>query len=314
MLSSSCTGSIGVGESVIRLLSAVPAIARPLLQLYLRVRLPVPDRAAWVILALKRRLVPQMSIRICRIGWNLRLEVDLASTVGRQVFYHGSYEPDLAAFLHGTLRGGDVVIDAGANIGELTVRAARRVGTKGAVIAIEPSGCTLRRLKRNVTLNGMRNVQVVHAAVGGNDGRRALYLGTGPDSLSSSLTAPSDASGETVDVCVTRLDTVARTCGVSRIDVLKLDVEGAEFEALREGAIGLLSQRPPVRVIVLEYNKVVAARMGWSLGDMESLLTAHGYALYVLSRGGQIERLCTNATEGAELPGKIDIVGLCKGS
>lgn len=270
-------------------LLACPPLGRLMLRGCLRAIGGEPASASWAVHAMLRRLVPTRPIQVVRVGRGARLEVDLSSAMGREVYYFGSTGPEVAGLLRRILRPGMTFVDAGANMGEFTVRAAGRVGPSGRVVALEASPTTAAHLRRNVSLNRVKNVRIVEAAVFDHDGPQTFHLGRGPDSGSSSLSRPHDHSGESIRVEGVTLDTLARSEALDRVDCIKLDVEGAELPALR-GAVGLLAGSwPPL--VILEYHPTVSSRAGWSLDDLRDFLEGFDYQLHVVDRNGVGSRL-----------------------
>lgn len=138
------------------------------------------------------------------------------------------YEPELRLFLS-QLKPGDVVVDLGANIGAYAIRAAMAVGATGKVYAFEPLDRTRRRLEQALQLNNVGNVSVSGEAVGSECGYAQLAV---KDRGSSASLAERSNAAETHNVRVTTLDEFAETNGISRIDWVKMDIEGAEPLAL----------------------------------------------------------------------------------
>ncbi len=141
------------------------------------------------------------------------------------------------------LNQGDVVVDVGANIGCYSVLAAKAVGPKGRVIAVEPSGATYACLLHNLSLNGLQNVSCRHAAVADQTGEAVLHIGNDP--LFASLwteVAGHKQSGATETVATISLRDLMAAEGLSRIDMLKMDCEGAEH-AIIAGIDGALAGR-----------------------------------------------------------------------
>lgn len=265
-----------LGDGLIALCRRLAPVARPLLRQYLLRVGYVPERARWVVDRLERELTPERSTRVVGVGKGVRLEVDLASAMGRAVYYHGSHEPELVAFLRATLRPGMNVLDVGANIGEVALLAAKLVKPAGRVLAVEASPATAARLRRNVALNGASNVEIVEAAAASQTGHVSLMLGSDIDSGSTSLAEPHDFTGEVLEVKAVRLDTLLAARGLS-VHLIKLDIEGAELLAL-EGLHAAL-QRAERPIVVFEYHRDVAARMGWTLEDAAERIAPHGYRL-----------------------------------
>jgi len=128
------------------------------------------------------------------------------------------------------LKAGDVVVDIGANIGAFTVLAAAQVGPSGRVFAFEPSSAVYDRLLRNLELNHLSNVTPIKCAVGGENGRAKLELGvkSAYATICHGIDGRQDQS-PTEDVEVRRLSDIVREHNIDRIDLLKMDCEGAEY-------------------------------------------------------------------------------------
>jgi len=145
------------------------------------------------------------------------------------------------------LEPGGCVLDVGAQIGLFTLRAARRVGTQGRVIALEPEASNHALLLRNVALNRLRNVTVLRKAASSASGVRTLFLSPVNPGIHSLSLRVGDLG---VEVETLTLDRVAKEAGLRELDLLKVDVEGEELEVLK-GAAELL---PRTREIVLEVD------------------------------------------------------------
>jgi FkbM family methyltransferase len=276
---------MGYSQAVMGMLEVFPPGGRLLLKAYLRTRRGAPERAPWAIESLKKRLAPAGSPRTVRIGSGLSLEVDPNNVIGRDIYFHGSCEPAVARFLARTLRRGMIFVDAGANVGEMTVRAARLVGPTGRVVSLEASPATAERLERNIAINRLGNVRVVRAALCDADGPVTFHLGGGTGSGSSSLSLPHNYAGRSLTVDGIRLDTLAGREAIRRVDCIKLDVEGAELRSVR-GAMRLLSG-PGAPIVVFEFNPDVALRAGWGLDDAVQLFEGVGYEVRRLDDRGE---------------------------
>lgn len=297
-----------LGNALIRTVEACPPLGRWATRAYLRSGLPVPERAEWVIEQITRDLAPKQKTIETSIGSGLRLRVDPETVVGRFLFFRGSCEPSVARCLEKLLQPGMTIIDAGANVGELTARAARLVGHKGRVIALEASTETARTLKRNMEINGLANVRVIEEALSDQVGELTFHLGVENDSHSSSIYEPNDYGGRSVTVPAVNLDTLKRREGLGRVDVLKMDVEGAELAALLGGEEMLARDRP---TLIFEYNQIVADRAGWTLADMFGHLRPRGYDLHVIEDRGWSPSL--SGPEAVPLVGpypKVDLLAL----
>lgn len=190
-------------------------------------------------------------------------------------------------FLDRLLRPGDVVADAGANFGIYTVIAAKLVGADGRVLAFEPNAGVMPVLRRNVELNGFTNVRLFQEALSDSEGRVQLYhyADLGPVGYAIAPGETGDKGSETVTTV--SLDAALQREELTRVDFLKLDIEGAELAALR-GAKELFDRCRPV--IVFELNPEAAARFGLAADAAWRHLEALDYHFFTLSEAGKLHR------------------------
>lgn len=133
-----------------------------------------------------------------------------------------------------TLQPGDIFVDIGANFGLFSTVAASKVGAAGRVLSIEPHPEMAKRLRFNVGLNGFDQVTVVEAAVGDQEGTAVLYVNKA-SFAESSLLATANIEGRIhgeIPVSVHPLLKIVEEAKLSRIDSVKIDVEGYEDKAL----------------------------------------------------------------------------------
>jgi FkbM family methyltransferase len=156
----------------------------------------------------------------------------------------GNVEPEVQSALTELLRPGDVFYDVGANIGYFTVIGARLVGTSGRVVAVEPQPEARRRLEHNVQLNGFGNITVVEAAVADEEGESDLVISHEGILEWASLDSSPAADVPKIRVPVTTID--ALRAELPAPSLVKLDVEGAEIQAIRGMRETLRRDRPAV--------------------------------------------------------------------
>lgn len=169
------------------------------------------------------------------------------------------YEPELG-FVRSWLEPGMVFVDVGAHYGIYTLVAARCVGAGGAVLAFEPDPRNFLVLKENVRRNGARNVRLFRVALADSDGHRDLVLGQGYDAMSSFYGPRELADTGSVRMVPTRvLDGVLSEAGLKRLDLVKVDAEGAEPLVLG-GALGSLARWRPT--VIFEVNFEAANGVG----------------------------------------------------
>jgi FkbM family methyltransferase len=205
----------------------------------------------------------------------------LGEHMGSQIFFRGSYSGDQLRLLETLLGDDGVFIDVGANQGEFTIAAAN-VSRRGAVIAFEPVAEYRQRLLENIQLNGFNNVVVIPTALGENEESLPIYVsnkefadGTRHDGLAT-LFATQDRSDLREVVVVRTMDKVLTELGVDRVNLIKLDIEGAEWTALRGAADTLERFRP---LLMLEIGRQTCRAAGYEPEDFVEWLAGHHYRL-----------------------------------
>ena len=197
------------------------------------------------------------------------------------------------------LKPGDVYVDVGANVGMHTLAAARAMQGRGKIIAFEPYKPTKLMLEKSVWLNGFSNMIEIHqAAVSNIEGQQKLFLGatSGHHSLFA-LDSSSKSSKKSQDVALVRLDGVI-TPG-QRIDLMKIDAEGAELEVI-EGGASLIKCNPDIALIV-EFGPSHLRRTGRSTKQWIDMFSALGLDYKVINdQTGVLETWSFEALEQSE--------------
>jgi FkbM family methyltransferase len=179
----------------------------------------------------------------------------------------GSYELSKVRLFASTIQSGMTVFDIGAHAGYCTLIASRLVGGSGHVVAFEPAPRNLRYLRRHLSLNHASNVTVLEVAVSDRAGVGRFDAGAG------SYLGRLDPAG-TIDVRTTTLDELVTERSVPSPHVLKLDIEGAESDAL-VGAAAILRDARPAIFLATHGSKVhdscisILRRSGYSVRALE---------------------------------------------
>jgi FkbM family methyltransferase len=193
-----------------------------------------------------------------------------ASATERGALFNPDYNLEELDFLRAHTRKGGVFVDVGANVGTYALALARHVGADGKVIAVEPHPVTHARLKFNCEASGASQVRLVAAAAGPADGE--LLIETDGDNLGASHIVTGQPGGNAFRVPALRLQRILNEAGVSRVDALKIDVEGFEDRVLT----GFFKEAPPSlwpRAVVIEH----LSRNEW-LEDCVADMRTRGYA------------------------------------
>jgi FkbM family methyltransferase len=190
------------------------------------------------------------------------------------------YEPELSC-LKMILSPGNTFVDVGANIGIYTLAASKIVGETGRVLAFEPSVQSSPLLAKNIALNGLTNVHTFPVALSQKKGRAWLHRGPNP-TLNSFGKDPS-WKGDGEEVVTEILDQVLRKAHIDRVDVIKMDVQGAEELVLRGASNTVTSAHP---VVIFEVWPEGAMLLGLSPYGPWELLESIGYQFFAAGRGG----------------------------
>jgi FkbM family methyltransferase len=202
------------------------------------------------------------------------------SAVEVAIIRRGMFEPETVHAFAALLSPGMTVLDIGANVDLFTLVAAHRVKPTGSFHSFEPTPELAAHIVRNLELNGLENVIVSQSAVNDTSGHAMLHLVEADDPGENSIVNPSP-DARTLEVATVTLDEYIAEHNVGRVDVIKIDIEGAEMPALL-GAAELLS-RDESPVLVLEFHPSTLAYGGRCPDDMLGLLASHGYAFFPIA-------------------------------
>lgn len=145
-----------------------------------------------------------------------------------------------------------VFIDVGANIGRYTVMLGKQLKGTGTVVAIEPASNIFEIMEKNIKLNNLDNVIPLKLAVSDKKGTSDFYLSSEGWGTSSSLKEIKERSTK-VKVDIDTLDKIKKRLNLNKINLIKIDVEGAEPNVLK-GAQGILKKDKP-KVVFEALNK-----------------------------------------------------------
>jgi len=199
------------------------------------------------------------------------------------------------SFIFDMLKPGMTVFDVGANAGIFAISAAKKIGG-GRVFAFEPRPSTCELLNENLQLNHVPDVHVVKMVLGDTVGKGVLQVNAsgndGRNTLGQATHPHSPVVGQE-DVGVTTVDVFVKKRNVSRIDVMKVDIEGAELMLFR-GARELLS-RADAPLILYGGFGFLTRGFGYHPVEILWLLKSCGYSLFTLnSETGAIAALTSD--------------------
>jgi FkbM family methyltransferase len=213
----------------------------------------------------------------------IRWHLDLDEGIDFSIYLFGVFEKSTVNTYRKFLSPGGIALDIGANMGAHTLPMAHAVGPHGKVYAFEPTQYAFSKLTRNVSLNPelAKHVHIEQMMLSDQDNSPpppALYsswkLATArgsrhPKHLGQLM--------DTTGAMIRKLDTYADQSKLSRIDFIKIDVDGNECAVLR-GAQRVLARHQPK--MLMEFMPYGLEESGHSLKELMELLKSNGYAIF----------------------------------
>lgn len=227
--------------------------------------------------------------QIVELGEGGRIRVDLSTGIGTSIYIYRCWEYPVTELLASLLEPGMCCLDVGANIGYYSIMA----GARGASVhCFEPVPHLYEKLRENIALNPAAQISAYRLALAEESGSASFFVVHDASNLGlSSLEA--SAGAEEISVETKTLDDLVREQGINRVDLIKVDVEGAE-ERVFQGAAGLLkSDSAPD--IIFECHP-------WATCDR--ILKTFGYRVYEFRRQRTYEARNLFASK-RELPSRI---------
>ena len=236
-----------------------------------------PERQALETSRMQPELVELEGFRV----WVRRADPQIGLSIARD----RCYEPHLTRKLDAILERGSVFVDVGANIGFFTMLAASRVGPEGRVHAFEARSDNVALLRRSLAENGFENVDVHECAVSDRAGSLAFFA-SGTWYSNGRIVADAEAGSERLPrVPAVALDQAL--ADLPRIDVVKMDIEGAEARALA-GMREILARHRPV--LVTEFSPELLRLSSEVEPERYLEALAERHQLFVLPHDGSHER------------------------
>lgn len=228
---------------------------------------------------------PEAMARINNFDGSIRMHVDRSRFIGASLYWTGFHEFREFIFLHQFLKPDMVFVDVGANQGEYSLFAAKRL-TSGKVLSFEPLPAITQLLRDNIALNGFTNITVfeaglsdkarhvaIHELEGDNEGLATLHLAGRKPVSSTTITL------ETLDQAVERQS-------LPRVDFVKIDIEGEELRALGGSQKTIQKYKP---VFMIEINRTTFEAAGYGVKHIAEFFDAAAYRACVIGKRGKLE-------------------------
>ena len=194
---------------------------------------------------------------------------------------------DEALFLNRVVKFGSTVFDVGANVGTLTLPLACQVGNKGKVISIEANPKTFSYLRGNVEFNQyLKNITLLNTAVGNKNGK--LYFSNiSSDDMNKVVNKDYENA---IEIPVITLDEIAKSNNITKIRLLKIDIEGYELFAFK-GASNVLKI---TEIIFFESWEEHCKNFNYSTVDVVKLLSKYGFSIYKIDNSNLLKEIDEN--------------------
>lgn len=249
---------------------------------------------------------------IAVLGTIFRIYSEADDLIANELYYGIEYERKEFKFLTAAITHASFFVDIGANTGIFSIFCAtRKSGTR--IVCVEPYQNNFNRLKVNLSLNGINPARLVCAAVGCESGKIKFTVPaderiSATSSVRGEFTrAMHDIPYQDIEVDLVTIDELLSDLPISTRDIIKIDVESYELEALK-GALSTLSKGKPTLIVeILEYHRDNVNSTHEQQGPVENvlhLLQGIGYHCFLLSDHGlvRIEQLEGNERNFVFLP------------
>ncbi|GAB3927732.1 FkbM family methyltransferase [Mucilaginibacter myungsuensis] len=203
--------------------------------------------------------------------------------IEHMVLTTGTYEDEINKLIRVSLKPGFAALDIGANIGLQSIRMSQSCGADGKVYSFEPLQHIHQKFSRNIALNNCQNIQLFPFALSDSDGETTVNIdeqtwNQGAFSLNQESNGKSQQT-----ITIKAGDTLSEIAALQRLDLIKIDVEGYEFQVLRGLKDTLRKHRPR---IIFEYDDNYWQRTGQQMADCYPFLIETGYTLYQITQVG----------------------------
>jgi len=260
--------------ALLRFIRLMEPLERKLMPIEYRLYKISPIRS--IFQAVYKPLIPDKKILIEIFGQKMYV------SLRARHYIQGIYERGTTEIFKKVTKRGMTVFDIGAHIGYYTLLARSLVGSEGIVYAFEPHPENYERLKENIEINGYTNCYPINKAVSDKMGKTRLYLHS--DSGRSSL-LQLEGGNKWIEVETITLDEFIKEEGVTP-DIIKMDIEGAEFLALK-GMKRMIEKCDRLILFVeYEHNK-----------DILTYLREREFNIFFITRSGNLMEVEPNIAE-----------------
>jgi FkbM family methyltransferase len=258
-----------------------------------------------VLHRISRRPPPEFCKRMPEELGGYEFICNLRDTISREVCFTGYYEPQETALVRSILCSGMSFVDVGANWGYFTLLAASLVGAHGRVLSLEPDPRLFSMLEENINRNDLNHVTGLQMAAASQPGTLMLagYDQDGENFGVSRIVASDDEGNRSFQVDADSLDRILERQNLKSVDLMKIDIEGAEVFALPGLEKSLTERR--VKRLLLELHPALIAEHGGTAVQIIETLRKTGYSGWTIDHSAA-------ATRRAAYEGAVNVQGLLR--
>ncbi|MFD0977936.1 FkbM family methyltransferase [Salinimicrobium gaetbulicola] len=201
-----------------------------------------------LLMLLKPNIEKGLIVKI-NSGFKLKIFPLYDKGIERRLFENGIYEKGTLKIFNRIIESGYIIIDAGANIGLMSIHFSRLTGSNGKVFSFEPHPVTFDILKDNININQSTNIYPNQLALGSANKKGEIFERLHINRGAASLVNSDNKNG--FPIFIEKLDSYIERKSIKKLNLLKIDVEGYELEVLK-GALKSIKKFKPI--ICLEYS------------------------------------------------------------
>jgi FkbM family methyltransferase len=215
---------------------------------------------------------------------NIKMQIDRARSMGASLYWTGFHEFRELFFLQRYLKPDMTFVDVGANQGEYSLFAAKRL-SKGNVLAFEPLPSIRAVFDENIRLNGFANIKVFDCGLSDKNGQLDFHEIEDADEGLGTLYLGQRKSKSVIRIPLRSLDEVMHELPHLKVHFIKMDIEGGELYALKGSERTIEKCRP---MIMIEINDATYRAAGYSTQDVESFFRERKYIPHEIGKRGKL--------------------------
>lgn len=207
--------------------------------------------------------------------------------ISRALALYGTREEDMLEILRGEVKSGMHILDLGANLGYYTLEFSSIIGDSGRIIAIEPDPRNFAVLEKNVASTKMSNITIKCCAASDIPGNGKMAV-TDKSNLNTLVVTEEHADCEFLSVVTETISNLAISYLDNRLDFVRMDIEGYEYEAIK-GLINYLDSGINRPIILFEVHPAAYSKERDMKGLLQMLISKYGYDIktIVSTNGGK---------------------------